>query len=79
MLHPTKSVSREKWLVEFGKTEIQDADVIDEVPKYPSESPLIEVAEGLMHHYAVLVQEEITERKIGIITRADFLKLLIQE
>jgi predicted transcriptional regulator len=84
MLHPPKSTSKEKWLQEVRNMQIndkllEDAKLIDQVPIYPSDSPLIEVAEGLMHHYAVLVQEEITERKIGIITRADFLKLLIQE
>lgn len=76
MLSPIKSGSKETWLNEMRNMQIKDADVIDEVPKYPSDSPLIEVAEGLMHHYAVLIEENMG-KTIGIITRADFLKLLI--
>lgn len=78
MLNPIKAKSKETWLKDMRNMRIKDAEVIDEVPKYPSESPLIEVAEGLMHHYAVLTEEEMG-KKIGIITRADFLKLLIRE
>jgi predicted transcriptional regulator len=75
MLHPIRSV--ESWLKEFIDMTIRDADVIDEVPRYPLESPLLEVSEGLMHHYAVLIEEG--AGKYGIITRADFLKLLLSE
>jgi len=78
MLNPIKVKTKETWLKDMKNMQIKNADVIDEVPKYPSDSPLIEVAEGLMHHYAVLTEEE-TGRKVGIVTRADFLKLLIQK
>jgi len=74
MLNPIKTESKEKWLKEMRKMRIGDADVIDKVPRYPSDSLLIEVAEGLMHHYAVLIEEK--SGKLGIITRADLLKLL---
>jgi len=79
MLHPPKSGSKENWLNEMKNMLINDErirdEVIDQVPKYPPDSPLIEVAEGLMHHYAVLIGEEM-KKEVGIITRADFLKLL---
>ena len=78
MLIPIKVKSKETWLKEMGNKRIKDADVIDKVPKYPSKSRLIEVAEGLMHHYAVLIEENMG-KTVGIITRADFLKLLIQK
>jgi predicted transcriptional regulator len=78
MLNPIKTESKLKWLEELRNMRIDDADVIDKVPTYPSNSFLIEVAEGLMRHYAVLIEED--ERKNpGIITRADFLELLIQK
>lgn len=76
MLNPIKSTSKEKWLKQMKNTSIKDANVIDKVPKYPSNSLLIEVAEGLKHHYAVLIEEN-RGRKVGLITRSDFLKLLI--
>ena len=78
MLNPIKAKSKETWLKDMRNMQIKDADVIDEVPKYPPDSRLIEVAEGLMHHYAVLIEEDM-EGSVGIITRADFLKLLVQE
>ncbi len=72
MLHPIRS--KEDWLKELGNMKIRDAGIIDVAPKYPLESSLLEVAEGLMHHYAVLIEEG--EGKYGIMTRADLLKLV---
>lgn len=50
-------------------------DVVELVPSYPDDVPIREVAEGLLHHYAVLIEEK--EGGIGIITRADLVKLLL--
>lgn len=72
MLFPTE-VSKD-WLNTFKEKEIIKTDLVDKVPTYPLESSLVEVAEGLMHHYAVLIEEE--NGKYGVITRPDFLKIL---
>jgi predicted transcriptional regulator len=53
---------------------IKDADVIDKTPVYSANTPVSEVAQALLFHYAILVLEE--GGSVGIVTRADFLKLL---
>jgi len=73
MLSPTIP-SKKNWLQEFRNMKIKDADVIDEAPTYPLNTPIAEIAQALLFHYAVLISEE--NGKIGIVTRADFLKLL---
>ena len=73
LLSPT-TVSKEKWLDELKNMKIKDADVIDEAPTYPLNTPIAEIAQALLFHYAVLVSEG--KGKIGIVTRADFLELL---
>lgn len=73
MLMP-KGVPKD-WLEALKKREIKETHLIDKVPIYPLDSSLTEVAEGLMHHYAVLVEEG--NGKYGIITRADYLKLFM--
>jgi predicted transcriptional regulator len=75
MLSPFE-VSKD-WLRTLKQKKIgckEFADLIDKVPTYPSNAKFIEVAEGLMRHYSVLIQEDNGE--IGIITRWDFLKLI---
>jgi predicted transcriptional regulator len=73
MLSPS-TVSKEKWLTDLGKMKIKDADVVDIVPSFPLTALFIEVAQALIYHYAVLIVE--ADRKVGIVTRADFLRLL---
>jgi predicted transcriptional regulator len=68
------TVSKEEWLSDLGKMKIKDADVVDIVPSFPLTSCIIEIAQALVYHYAVLVVE--TSRKVGIVTRADFLRLI---
>ena len=48
--------------------------LVDRPPRFPKNAKFIEVAQGLMHHYSVMVQED--KGEIGIITRWDFLKLI---
>lgn len=72
MSSPTR-VSKD-WIGIFKEQEIGSIDLVDTVPTYPLSSRLMEVAEGLMHHYAVIIEEP--SGKYGIITRNDFLKLL---
>jgi CBS domain-containing protein len=49
MLSPTIP-SKEKWLEEFKDMKIEDADVIDEAPSYPSSTPIAEIAQALLLH-----------------------------
>ena len=74
MISPT-TPSKEKWLNELKKMKIRDAGVIDAVPTFPLNSSIIEIAQALMYHYAVLISEG--KGKFGIVTRADFLRLLM--
>lgn len=53
---------------------IKEAGIIDDVPIFPISSSMTEIAQALVYHYSVLVMEE--GRKVGIVTRADFLRLL---
>ena len=73
MLSPQKN-SKENWLSEFKKMTIKQAKIVDETPTYPLKTPIAEIAQALMFHYAILILE--TRDKIGIVTRADFLKAL---
>jgi predicted transcriptional regulator len=76
MLEPLKAQPKETWLKHLAELPLREADVIDKVPEYPVSSPLVEIAEGLLHHYGVLVRAE-HETQFGIITRADFLRLIL--
>jgi predicted transcriptional regulator len=74
MLSPS-TVSKEKWLQKLCRMKIKDANVVDVVPIFPLATSIIEIAQALIYYYAVLVIED--GRKTGIVTRADFLKLMI--
>jgi len=76
MLEPLKAQPEETWLKHLAELPICEADIIDKVPEYPASSPLVEIAEGLLHHYGVIVRDE-NENQFGIITRADFLRLVL--
>ena len=75
MTKPLKSTSKDNWLTELKTLTIENAEVIEQVPIYPEHCSIIEVADGLKNHYAVLIEES-SENKIGIITRADLLKII---
>jgi len=75
MAKPLKSISKDRWLTELKTLTIENANVIEQVPQYPEDCSIVEVAEGLKNHYAVLIEEG-SENKIGIITRADLLKII---
>jgi predicted transcriptional regulator len=72
MLSPD-TVSKKGWLSDLGRMKIKEADIIDAAPIFPLTSSVVEIAQALIYHYAVLVQEP--GQHIGIVTRADFLKL----
>lgn len=73
MLSPT-TVSKD-WLNQLKDTKIKDVGVIDEAPTFTFNASIIEIAQALVYHYAVLISEG--KEKVGIVTRADFLKLLL--
>jgi len=58
----------------LGMMKINEAKIIDEIPSYPSETPLADIALTLVNYYAVLITENV--KVSGMITRADFLKLV---
>jgi CBS domain-containing protein len=74
MLSPN-TTSKENWLNEFKKIRITDAEIIDEAPTYPLNTPIAEIGQALLFHYAILILE--SRGKIGIVTRADFQKMLL--
>lgn len=73
LLSPT-TLSKKNWLEELKNMKVNDADVIDEAPIFALNTPIAEVAQALLFHYAILINDK--NAKVGIITRADFLKLL---
>jgi len=86
LLSPTTKTP-ENWLNEFKNMTIEDAKVIDSVPIYPVNAPISEIAQALLFHYAVLINEtrqgedvddrgKVKPQNLGIVTRADYLKLL---
>jgi predicted transcriptional regulator len=77
MSNPLKSHSKEKWLKEMSRLTIKEADVIEHVPCFPDDSSLIEIVEGLYHHYAVLITEE-SQDKVGMITRNDLARIWLE-
>jgi predicted transcriptional regulator len=72
MLSPF-TISREGWLSDLGRIKIKEAGVVDVVPTFPLTSSMTEIAQALVYHYAILVMED---EKVGIVTRADFLRLI---
>jgi len=69
IVSPNK-VSEGNWLIELSNMKIKDAEVIDKAPTYPLDAPIAEIAQALLFHYAILIDEG--NGKIGIVTRADF-------
>ena len=55
---------------------IRDAGVVDRVPEYPMETNFREIAQLLTYYYAIPLFEG--AKVVGIITRADILKLLTE-
>jgi len=53
------------------------AGVIDSSPIFPSTSSIVELFNALIYHYSIMVEEE--NGRVGIVTRAYFLKLLIRK
>lgn len=77
MITPFESYSKDKWLNEMSNLTIKEADVIEHVPSFPDDTSLIEIVEGLTHHYAVLITEE-SEEKVGMITRNDLARIWLE-
>lgn len=67
-----KSSYKYNWLKNLKEMSIKEAQIIDEVPTYPLNTPIAEIAQALLFHYAILIIEK--NRKIGLVTRADFLE-----
>ena len=73
MLSPN-TFSKGNWLEELRQMTIEKAEVIDQAPTYSLDTPVAEIAQALLFHYAILIFKE--RGKVGIITRADFLKMM---
>ena len=74
MLYPN-TTSKGNWLQEFRELKVKNARIIDEAPIYPLKTPVAEIAQALLFHYAILIVEQ--DKKIGIVTRADLMKILL--
>lgn len=57
MLSPF-TVSKKGWLNDLGRMKIKEADIIDAAPIFPLTSSIIEIAQALIYHYAVLVKNQ---------------------
>jgi predicted transcriptional regulator len=68
--------SKKGWLNDLKALKVRDANVIDDPPRFAPDSSYTEIAQALMYHYSVLVREG--KRNTGIVTRADFLRLLLE-
>jgi predicted transcriptional regulator len=63
-------ITKSNWLKEFKAMPIKEAKITDEAPTYPLNTPIAEIAQALLFHYAILILE--AREKIGLVTRADF-------
>ena len=73
ILHPEVNESKFSSLDELGSLNLRDVGVIEEPPRYPANSKMIEISQVLSNYYSVLLTSG--EDVIGIITRADILNL----
>jgi predicted transcriptional regulator len=73
ILHPEVNNAKIISVDDLGSLTIRKAGVIEEIPTYPIGSKMVEITQVLMNYYAVLLTKE--EKVVGIITRADILKL----
>jgi predicted transcriptional regulator len=73
ILHPEVSGRKFSSLDELGSLKLRDVGVIEEPPRYPANSKMMEISQVLSNYYAVLLTSG--EHVVGIITRADILKL----
>jgi len=81
ILHPEANEKKIGSLEEMKQLSIEEAGVIEDSPKYSIGSKMVEVSPVLNNYYAVLLTRgdsiTSTEEVVGIMTRADILKLLI--
>lgn len=73
ILHPREKISN--WLKILGEQTIKESGLYDEVIPYSDLSTQAEIAQALIHRYGVAISEG--KGKFGIVTRNDFMKLLI--
>ena len=66
---------KKDWLKQISNMSIEEANIVELIPTYPYDTSIREVAEGLIHHYAVLIKEK--NGGTGIITRADLVANLL--
>jgi len=73
MLHPREKLSN--WLRVLGEQTIKQSGLFDKVSPYTENSTQAELAQVLIHRYGVAISEG--QGKLGIVTRNDFMKLII--
>jgi predicted transcriptional regulator len=71
MLNPEKTIGS---LSEMRKVTLRNTELIEDIVEYPSSTKIFELAQVLVNYPAVLLTSR--SEVIGIITRADLLKLL---
>jgi len=74
IMHPEIGSKKIKSMEDLRGLRLEEAEVIEEIPKYPIGTKMTEIAQVLMNYYSVLLTDN--EEIVGIITRADLLKLV---
>lgn len=73
--HPEIGSKKIMAMDDLRDLRLMEAEVVEEIPKYPIETKMTEIAQVLMNYYSVLLTDN-EEEIVGIITRADLLKLI---
>lgn len=64
-------------LEQLSRLRIENADIIEDIPHFPDDTPIAQIGQALINYYAVMLTKN--GDIVGVVTRADFLKLIFQK
>jgi predicted transcriptional regulator len=77
LLEPNETRFEGRWIDRLRKMTIKEADIIETSSIYPLDSSITSVAQALKQFYAVMLSDN--DQPKSIVTRWDYLKLLVQD
>jgi predicted transcriptional regulator len=77
LLDPNETRFEGRWIDRLRKMTIKEADIIETSSIYPLDSSITSVAQALKQFYAVMLSDN--DQPKSIVTRWDYLKLLVQD
>ena len=77
LLHPNRAKFSGSWIDSLRKMPLKQAEIIETSAIYPLDASISSVANALRYFYAVMLSDN--DKPKSIVTRWDYLKLLVQD